>query len=155
TADPTTEPVRLWPALRALATSLPRPPFPLRIEASSEQLMLGGRPLQNLSAELHGDPSSWALDRLDLRAPGSTHAAFNGAQPASNFPGTLDIDSSEPDVLMGWLQGRGDLPRHSGKPLRLHGNIKLGADGVTVDGLRAEIEGGSVQGRFALFPAHL
>jgi hypothetical protein len=141
--------------LRTLATGLPRPPFPLRIEASSEQLMLGGRPLQNLSAELHGDPSSFALDRLDLRAPGSTHVAFNGAPPASNFTGTLDIDSSEPDVLMGWLQGRSDVPQHSGKPLRLHGNIGMGADGVTIDGLRAEIEGGSVQGRFALSAAPL
>ena len=45
--DTGAEPVRLLPALRALMTAAPHPPFPARIEFSAEQITLGGRPLQN------------------------------------------------------------------------------------------------------------
>jgi uncharacterized protein involved in outer membrane biogenesis len=48
TGNGSVEPVRLWPALRALMAEVPHPPFPVRIEASSKQIMLGGRPLQQL-----------------------------------------------------------------------------------------------------------
>lgn len=149
-SDASVQPVRLWPALRALMAEMPHPPLPVRIEASSEQIMLGGRPLQNLSAELHGDATAWAIDRLDLGAPGGTHVAFNGAPSSPHIAGTLDIDSSDPDVLMAWLQGRSDLSSRSQKPLRLHGNVAVNPDGVTLDGLKAEIDGGTIEGKLAL-----
>lgn len=144
------EPVRLWPQLRALMTEMPLPPLPVRIEASCDQIMLGGRPLQNLSAELHGDRSSWAIDRLDLRAPGTTLVSFGAPPAGGNFSGVLDIDSADPDALMVWLRGRSDFAYRSQKPLRLHGNVTVKPDGVSVDGLKAEIEGGTVAGRIAL-----
>ncbi|WP_024520358.1 AsmA family protein [Bradyrhizobium sp. Tv2a-2] len=148
--DNSTEPVRLWPALRALMTDMPHPPLPVRIEASSEQIMLGGRPLQNLSAEFHGDRNSWAIDRLDLRAPGSTMVSFGAPPAGTSFSGVLDVDSADPDALMVWLRGRSDVAYRSQKPLRLHGNVTVRPDGVSVDGLKAEIEGGTVGGRIAL-----
>jgi large subunit ribosomal protein L24 len=149
-ADGSAEPVRIWPALRALMAQMPHPPLPVRIEASSEQIMLGGRPLQNLSADLRGDASSWAIDRFDIGAPGNTHVSFSGTPSSHTLAGTLDIDSSDPDVLMGWLQGRTDLAERSQKPLRLHGNLAVKADELTLDGLKADIDGGTIEGRLAL-----
>ena len=149
-ADNSASPVRLWPTLRALMTDIPHPPLAVRIEASSDQIMLGGRPLQNLSAELHGDRTSWVIDRLDLRAPGTTMISFGAPPAGGNFSGVLDIDSADPDALMVWLRGRSDVAYRSQKPLRLHGNVSVKPDGVAVDGLKAEIEGGTVTGRIAL-----
>ncbi|HLG79634.1 MAG TPA: AsmA family protein [Bradyrhizobium sp.] len=152
-ADNSGGPVRLWPTLRALMTDIPHPPLAMRIEASCDQIMLGGRPLQNLSADLRGDRNSWAIDRLDLRAPGSTMISFGAPPAGGNFSGVLDIDSADPDALMVWLRGRSDFAYRSQKPLRLHGNVSVQPDGVSVDGLKAEIEGGTVAGRIALMGA--
>jgi uncharacterized protein involved in outer membrane biogenesis len=149
--DSAVEPLRLLPTLRAAVASLPHAPIPTRIEAGAEQIILGGRPLQNLSASLRGDASVWALDRLDVRAPGTTQVSFmNSARPNADLSGRLDIDSSDPDVLMAWLQGRGEIAFRSQKPLRLHGDISVAADRIAVDALKAEIDGGAVEGRLAL-----
>ncbi len=147
-------PARVLPALRAALAALPRLPMASQIDFGAEQIMLGGRPLQNLSGGLHGDAALWAIDRLDLRAPGSTRVAFNAARApvgaAGNFSGVLDIDSSDPDVLFAWLQGRGDVAYRNQKPLRLHGDVSVAADRIAVDALKAEINGGAVEGRVSL-----
>jgi hypothetical protein len=152
--DTGAEPVRLLPALRALMTAAPHPPLPAQIEFSAEQVTLGGRPLQNLVADLHGDAAAWSIDRLDLRAPGGTQIAFGGAAAQSgNAKGTLNIDSSDPGVLITWLQGRGDVANRSQKPLRLRGNVEVAPDHVSIDVQKAEIDGGAVEGRVALASA--
>ena len=152
--DTGAEPVRLLPALSAMMTAVPHPPLAARIEFSAEQITLGGRPLQNLVADLHGDAAAWNIDRLDLRAPGGTQIAFNGAAAQSGHAkGTLNIDSSDPDLLISWLQGRGDVASHSQKPLRLRGNVEVAPDHVSIDALKAEIDGGAVEGRAALASA--
>ena len=116
--------------------------------------MLGGRPLQNLSGDMHGDAALWAIDRLDLRAPGSTRIAFNAARApvaaSGNFSGVLDIDCSDPDVLFAWLQGKNDIVRRTQKPLHLNGDVSVTRDRVAIDQLKAEIEGGTVEGRVAV-----
>ncbi len=128
-------PVRVLPAFRAALAALPRLPMASQIDFGAEQIMLGGRPLQNLSGGLHGDAVLWAIDRLDLRAPGSTRVAFNAARApvgaTGNFSGVLDIDSSDPDVLFAWLQGRGDVAYRNQKPLRLHGDVSVAADRIS------------------------
>jgi hypothetical protein len=68
--DNSTEPLRAWPALRALTAGIPHVPIPAQIELASEQVMLGGRPLQDIAAELHGDAKSWRVHKLEFRAPG-------------------------------------------------------------------------------------
>ncbi|WP_407178944.1 AsmA family protein [Bradyrhizobium sp. STM 3562] len=152
-ADSGVQPVLIWPALRALTADVPHPPLPVRIEASGEQIMLGSRPLQNPSIELHGDATSWAIDRLDLRAPGNTHVGFNGSPSSRTLAGALDIDSADPDVLMAWLQGRSDLSSRGQKSLRLRGNVAVNPDGVVLDRLKAETDSGTLEGRVAFSPA--
>jgi len=152
--DKDAEPARLLPGLRALVASMPQPPIPAKVEFSSEQIMLGGRPLQNITAILHGDADSWSIDRLDFRAPGATQVALSGAGSQAASPGSLkaalDIDSSDPDALMGWLQGRGEIAFRAQKPLHLHGDVSVAADRFALDAMKAEIDGGAVTGRIAL-----
>ena len=94
--DNAAEPVRALPALRALGTIVPHLPVPAQIELASEQVMLGGRPLQDIAAELHGDDKSWSLRRLEFRAPGATRVSLSEA----------DAKSVGPDQVQGRAQRR-------------------------------------------------
>ena len=152
--DNNAEPIRLLPALRAFTAAIPQLPIPAQIELSSEQIMLGGRPLQNLAADLRTDAKSWTIDRLDLRAPGATRVSLSGAEiqaaPPSSFKGALSVESSDPDALMAWLQGRSEVTHRSQKPLRLNGDVSVTSDSVAIDAMKAELDGGAVEGRIAV-----
>lgn len=152
--DPNAEPVRVLPAVRALMSGIPQVPIPAQIELTSEQVMLGGRPLQDISAELHGDAKSWSVRKLEFRAPGSTRVSLSEASaksaPADQFKAALNVESSDPDALMTWLQGRGDAGYRSQKPLRLRGDVTIAPDGFAIDAMKAEIDGGAVEGRVAV-----
>jgi uncharacterized protein involved in outer membrane biogenesis len=148
------EPVRVLPVLRALISGAPQIPMPAQIEFATEQVILGGRPLQDVATELRTDGKSWIVHRLEFRAPGMTRVSLNGAaaQSASpdHFRAALDVESSDPDVLMIWLQGRGDVTQRSQKPLHLRGDATVAPDGFAVDAMRAEIDGGAIEGRVAV-----
>ncbi|MGL9621187.1 AsmA-like C-terminal region-containing protein [Bradyrhizobium sp. U531] len=144
------EPLRILPALRAGLAAIPQAPIPAQIEFNSDQIMLGGRPLQNITAELQTDGRSWTFQRLELRAPGMTQLSLNGATPgADSFSGRLSVESSDPDTLVAWLQGRSEINRRSTRPLRLAGDVTIAANHLAVDKLKADIEGGTVEGRIA------
>ena len=123
------EPLRLLPGLRALMAAIPQTaPIPAQIEFSAEQIMLGGRPLQSFAAGLQADAKSWAIDRLEFRAPGATRVTLSGSNAqAGSFTGALSVDSSDPDALVTWLQGRGEVAYRSQKPLRLRGDLTVAA----------------------------
>ncbi|QWG24672.1 AsmA family protein [Bradyrhizobium sediminis] len=146
------EPVRLLPGLRALMAAFPQTsPVPAQIELSAEQIMLGGRPVQNLAAGLQTDAKSWSIDRLEFRAPGATRVSLSGSNPQpGSFAGALSVDSSDPDALVTWLQGRGEVIHRSQKPLRLRGDLTVGQDRVGLEAMKAEIEGNTVEGRVAI-----
>ena len=155
------QPARLLPALHGLLAELPHAPIRSRIEVSAEQIMLGGRPLQNVAIDFHGDPASWAIDRMDLGAPGNTRVSFTRAGKTSptpgkpsptpgDFAGALDIESGDPDVLLAWLQGKSDVVRRTQKALHLDGEITANKDRVAIGALKAEIDGDTIEGRIAL-----
>ena len=152
--DSSTEPVRAWPALRALILAIPPAPIPAQVELSTEQVMLGGRPLQDIAAELHGNANTWSVHRLEFRAPGTTRVSLSEASAKSGAPdqfkAALTIDSTDPDALMTWMQGRGDAAYRSQKPLRLRSDVTIAPDGFTFDALKADIDGGAVEGRVAV-----
>jgi large subunit ribosomal protein L24 len=144
------EPLRILPALRAGLAAIPQAPIPAQIEFNSDQIMLGGRPLQNITTELQTDGRSWTFQRLELRAPGMTQLSLNGATPgADSFSGRLSVESSDPDTLVAWLQGRSEVNRRSTRPLRLAGEVTIAANHLAIDRLKADIEGGTVEGRIA------
>lgn len=144
------EPLRILPALRAGLAAIPQAPIPAQIEFNSDQIMLGGRPLQNITTELQTDGTSWTFQRLELRAPGMTQLSLNGATPgADSFSGRLSVESSDPDTLVAWLQGRNEVNRRSTRPLRLAGDVTIAANHLAIDKLKADVEGGAVEGRIA------
>ena len=51
---------------------------------------------------------------------------------------------------MTWLQGRGEITYRSQKPLRLRGDVTVAPDGFAIDAMKADIEGGTVEGRVAV-----
>ena len=152
--DNSAEPMRALPALRMLLAGIPHIPVPALIDLSSEQIMLGGRPLQDIAAELHGDGKAWTVRRLEFRAPGTTRVSLSGTTAPNAsldaFKTTLDIESADPDALMTWLQGRGDAAYRSQKPLRLRGDVTVAPEGFLIDAMKAEIEGSAVEGRVAV-----
>lgn len=148
------EPLRLLPALRVLVTSLPALPIPSQIELNADQIGLGGRPLQNVAATLSGDDKSWTVGKFEMRAPGATRVSASGAISApgssARFSGPVSIESNDPDVLTAWLQGRSDATYRNQKPLRLRGEATVASDRISLDGMKAEINGGAIDGRLAL-----
>lgn len=139
-------------ALRKLTAIIPQPSLRTQIQISADQIMLGGRPVQNIGADLHGDAKSWIIERLEFRAPGTTRVVASGAaQPGSNgFAGAVSIDSADSDLLAGWLKGQIDGRLRDQRPLRMRGNFTSNAEKLSVDGLKAEIDGGTLEGRLAL-----
>src|SRR5262249_46236009 len=117
----------------------------------TEQIVVGGRSVQNFTAELRTDTKSWALDRLDLRAPGSTHVSLSGkaGDAAGRFKGALSIESSDPDALVMWLQGRSEAGFRSQGAFRLSGDVAIDGNGVAIDNVKSEIDGGALEGRIA------
>ncbi|WP_235983774.1 AsmA family protein [Bradyrhizobium australiense] len=149
--DNSTEPARALPVLQALTSVIPHLPILAQIEFASEQVILGGRPLQDITAELEGDARSWRVHRLEFRAPGATKVSLSEAGAKSDVPdrfkAALSIESSDPDALLTWLQGRGDSTYRSQKPLRLRGDITVAPEGFAIDTMKADIDGGTVEGR--------
>jgi large subunit ribosomal protein L24 len=62
----------------------------------------------------------------------------------------VSIESGDPDVLTAWLQGRSDGTYRNQKPLRLRGDAVIAADRIGLDGMKAEINGGKIDGSIAL-----
>lgn len=149
------EPLRLLPALRTLVTTLPAFPLPSQIELGADQIAFGGRPLQNIAIDLRGDNKAWTIGKFEMRAPGATRISATGvlAQPgpSAQLTGPVNIESADPDAFTAWLQARGDVTYRNQKPLRLRGDVTVAADRVAVDGMTAEVNGGAMTGRLALF----
>jgi large subunit ribosomal protein L24 len=146
------------PALRALIALVPEPPVATRLELGVEQIVLGGRSLQNFGAELRTDAKSWAIEHLDVRAPGTTRVSLSGGapdRPSGHFMGALNIESSDPDALVMWLQGRSEPTYRSQNPFRLSGEVNVAAGRLSIENVKCEIDGGAVEGRIALTHAAL
>ncbi len=89
-------PARALPALRNWLASLPTLPLPANIQFSAEQIMLAGRPVQTVTADLHNETNAWNIEKVDLRAPGATHLTFKtigiSTSVISGFSGAVDLD---------------------------------------------------------------
>ncbi|CAN5141935.1 AsmA-like C-terminal region-containing protein [soil metagenome] len=146
------EPTLLVPTVRQLFKAFPHAPLATQIELNAEQIILGGRPVQDFSANLHGDAASWAIDKLDFRAPGATRVTFSGvpSAPSGGFSGAASIESADPDTLAAWLQGRSEVNYRSQKPLRVRGNVSVAGERFAIEALKAEIDGDAIEGRIAL-----
>ncbi len=147
------EPAQWLSGLSALIAGLPAAPMPTQIDVTAEQVMLGGRAVQDIDASFRSDSKSWAVDRMALRAPGSTQVSLRGAVAPSDssagFKGALSLDSSDPNVFAAWLTGGSETAYRSRKPLRISGRVDLASDHADIADLKAEIDGGAIAGRMA------
>jgi uncharacterized protein involved in outer membrane biogenesis len=147
------QPARWLPRLRDLAASLPIPPLPARIALDADQIMLGGRPVTDVDAELQAENGAWQIARLDLRAPGGSRLALSGgaAQDGTpgHFKGSLKLESADPDLFAAWLHGRAPPPPHPPQSLRIEGGVSVSDDGVVLDPLKVAAGTGTLNGRFA------
>lgn len=150
--DNGSEPVRVMPAIRTLLAGIPSAPWPVQLEFSSDQITLGGRPVQDVATELRADAAAWSVRKLEFRAPGSTRVSLSGAsaQGTDTFKAALNVESADPDALVTWLQGRSDPVLRSQKPLRLRGEVNAAPHSVAIDAMKAEFDGGAVEGRVAI-----
>lgn len=143
----------LLPGLADALAALPQIPFAADITTSVEQIMLAGRPVQDIGVELRSAGRGWSVSRLDFRGPGATRVSLAGAftaAQASGFDGRINLVSNDPDAFANWLQGRGDTATRLQKPLKIGGQLKLAPGRIALDGMTAEIDGGTVKGRFVL-----
>ncbi|HKU06881.1 MAG TPA: AsmA-like C-terminal region-containing protein [Bradyrhizobium sp.] len=150
--DNAAEPVRALPAMLALLSGIPSAPLPVQVEFSTDQIMLGGRPVQDVATELRADGAAWSVRKLEFRAPGSTRVSLNGAstQSSDTFKAALSVDSSDPDALVTWLQGRSDPALRSQKALRLRGDVDVAPHRMAMSAMKAEFDGGAVDGRVTI-----
>src|SRR5262245_4977229 len=128
-----------------------RPPMPVRIGLSIENVTLAGALLQRVSGEVMADADSWNLDVLDFRAPGATQVGLSGRLNLTSkgvaFDGRAKVEARDPRALTAWLTA--DAQTVTAGALRAEGDVKLASDRVAIDGLTAEIDRMAMEGRVA------
>jgi len=150
-------PLQLLQKVGDLIGAVPLPPLPVQLEVSSDLTVLGGRPIQNLGADLRSNGRDWLIDHLELRAPGATALSLSGRlanlNGAADFGGVATLDSSDPEALFAWLRARSDAPYLVQKPIQAEGHLTIARDRVAVDSLKAVIDGHDLTGSVALTTA--
>jgi len=130
-----------------------QPPIPTQIGFGIDAVTLGGAAIQSLRGDLKIDQATWTLEGLEFRAPGAAEVKiagqFNFLRDAPTFTGPIDVASADPRALLGWLEGRSDLPAAAAKPFTARGEVTLGREKVAIERLQAEFERKGVEGRLA------
>ena len=143
-------------ALKTLAdrfSGMPPLPLPVRLAVGIEMLTLAGATIQRVNGQLRTEGESWAIDLLELRAPGLTQVRVNGgfdrSTQANAFKGSVNVNSGDPRALLSWLTDRADPQTTAIGSFRLSGDFSFGTDAIAIDRLNAEIDRMTVLGSFA------
>ena len=130
-----------------------RSPIPVRLGLSIENVTLAGALLQRVSGEVVADTDNWNLDVLDFRAPGATQIGLSGrlnlTAKGIAFDGRAKVDARDPRALAAWLIDRPEAQTITAGALRAEGDVKLASDRMAIDGLTAEIDRMTMEGRLA------
>ena len=133
-----------------------RPSIPVRIGIGIDTMTVAGASVQNLRGDLAsgGDTNagSWDLQTLEFRMPGYTQVRVSGrfalGTQGMSFTGPASVEATDPKTLLAWLAGH-DAPQGQSGPLRVNGEVTLGADKVAVERLKAEFDRKTIEGRLA------
>jgi hypothetical protein len=143
-------------AVKTLAESViaaTRLPIPAALSINAESVMLGGAALTRVGADLAVDADGVDIKSLELRAPGMTQMRVGGRLGTTatgvQFVGSSRLEANDPRALVAWLTGRGDEQTASVGSLRLGGDVALGSDAITLEGLKLEFDRMTVAGRLA------
>ena len=114
TSDNDAEPARVVPALRALMSGDPaRRRCRRKSNSAPSRSCWAGARCRISPPICAATRKSWTIDRLDFRAPGATAGIVErrrcAGRSAGNFKAALSVESSDPDTLAAWLQGRSEI----------------------------------------------
>ncbi|MFN4127274.1 AsmA family protein [Pannonibacter indicus] len=114
-------------------------------------IVAGGEIIQGTRLDLETAAGGWKVLRLASRLPGRTQVTTQGdlsLQGAPSYSGTLVLNSAQPGLLTGWLQGHNGLV-FTGLPVALEGKLDAGSGGVSFAVSRLDIDGAKAAGSIA------
>ena len=142
------------PVLRELADTVVGPlrlPLPGRLGLDIDALTLGGSVVQDVHAATAYEAGDWALQSLELRAPGLTRVRGSGrlgsGVDGTVFKGRVAVESAEPKALISWLEAQQMSAEAWQGVFRANGDLTVGADHVAVDDLNAELDANTLTGK--------
>src|SRR5438874_5952079 len=143
-------------AVKTLAESLleaSRLPIPAALNLSAEAVTLGGATLVRLAADVKADADGIDIKGLELRAPGMSQLRLSGhlgaAATGVQFAGSAKLEASDPRAFAAWLGERSDEQSASAGPLRFTGDVSVGAEAITIEQLKLDVDRMTVAGRLA------
>ena len=143
-------------AVKTLAESLleaSRLPIPAALNLNAESVTLGGATLVRLAAEVKADADGIDIKGLELRAPGMSQLRLSGhlgaAATGVQFAGSAKLEASDPRAFAAWLGERSDEQSASAGPLRFTGDVAVGAEAITIEQLKLDVDRMTVAGRLA------
>ena len=149
------EPIRLLPGLRALIGRIPQPPIPDANRVQCRADHAGRAPVAD-----HRRRSAFRRQVLDHRPPGFSRARHHPCRPERRQRATpvrpaasRACSTSSRQIRTCWWRGcraATMIAYRSQKPLHLRGVVSVTSNRLAIDALRAEIDGGAVEGRVAL-----
>jgi hypothetical protein len=144
-------------AMRAIADNFDAARLPsirVNLGISADVVTLADAPLAQVSATLHGAGGAWDLDALELRAPGGTQLRLRGRVDVTprgpTFAGQGRIEARDSRSLVSWLTAGSDGEVFAG-PFRAEADVRLGADSIVFDRLKAEFDRDTLEGNFGYF----
>jgi uncharacterized protein involved in outer membrane biogenesis len=143
-------------AVKTFAESLlaaSRLPIPAALNLSVDSVTLGGATLARLAAEVKADAGGLDIKGLELRGPGMSQLRLSGhlgaAATGVQFAGSAKLEANDPRGLAAWLGERSDEQSASAGPLRFAGRIAVGAETITIEQLKLDVDRMTVAGRLA------
>ncbi len=147
-------PAELLLNLRRLIATAPPMPVAAEFDIDADLVNLGARPVQAIAIDLRANAKEWRVDKFEFRAPGSARVALTGriTEPGdkASFSGTLNLEAGDPEGFALWLQGQSDNAYRGQRPLKARGDLVISRERVTVDSLKADIDGRPIEGQFSL-----
>jgi large subunit ribosomal protein L24 len=130
-----------------------KPPIPVAASVAIDAMTVGGTSIQSLHGTVSFNRKDWRLDDIAFRAPGLTEIGLSGRLEATRdgfaFSGPASIETTDLQVLVAWLEGRGGQPAGSVENFKTRGDITIASDRFALDRLSASFGQDNVDGRLA------
>ena len=111
------------------------PPIPVRLGLGIDTITLAGATLQSVRGDVATEDGAWNLETVEFRAPGMTQVRASGRMAlvgdGATFTGPAVVESSDPKVLLAWLEGRPEPAQGLPGALRVSGDLTLGTDNAS------------------------
>ncbi len=135
-------------------------PFALELQASVENVVLGGRASRAIGLDLRADQTGWQIQKLELQAPGGTNVALSGRVASvsktqmehSGFVGSVALDSVDVASFLAWLGAQGAPAPSRLAKLALRGDLRIAPGNFAMDRMEGTLDGSAFTGAFAVAP---